>query len=316
MNPWGGLVIDSAGNLYGTTAYGGTGGCILLGILYGCGTVYEVSPPQQKGGQWTEAILYSFQSGNDGYFPWGNLTLDKSGNLYGATQFGGGKGTQCNPYYQYCGTVFKMSPPKQKGGVWTEQVLHSFAGGTDGANPNGGLVLDSKGIIYGTTYSGGNSGCKQDGSLGCGTAFELRPPTTKGGTWGEKGLHRFDRTNSDGGNPMAGLTFGADRKLYGTTIDGGPGSYGTVFCLSKKVNSWAETVLYGFDDGADGAGPEAGLTFDSHGNVYGTTSIATNRSSQGNVFMMPPPPGTVKPGLLAWSTPLRGRRTAPTRRPV
>ncbi len=131
-SPAGGVIIDSAGNLYGTTAYGGTGDCVLLGVSAGCGIVYELSPPQQKGGQWTETILYSFQSGNDGYFPWGDLTFDAKGNLYGATQYGGGKGTSCDPYFQYCGTVFEMSPPKKKGGSWTEKVLHSFAGMTNG----------------------------------------------------------------------------------------------------------------------------------------------------------------------------------------
>lgn len=146
-NPDGGLVMDAAGNLYGTAAYGGTGDCVLLGIKGGCGTVYEMSPPAQKGGAWTETTIYSFKGGNDGYVPQENLVFDSAGNLYGVTLFGGGKGTTCDPYYQYCGTVFKLSPPKQKGAEWTEKVLYSFAGGTDGANPNGGLVLDNKGAI-------------------------------------------------------------------------------------------------------------------------------------------------------------------------
>ena len=132
--PEGGVVADASGNIYGTTGYGGTGGCVLLGIPGGCGTVYEMSPPQTKGGAWTYTILYSFQGGNDGYVPYGDLVFDSAGNLYGATLFGGGKGTTCNSIFQFCGTVFKLSPPKQKGGKWTERVLHSFAGGTDGAN--------------------------------------------------------------------------------------------------------------------------------------------------------------------------------------
>ena len=124
-------------------------------------------------------LLYNFQGGNDGYFPDGNLVFDKAGNLYGATMFGGGKGTACNPYYQYCGTVFELSPPKRKGGKWAEKVLHSFAG-IDGANPNGGLVLDSEGGLYGTTSSGGNRGCKSDSGIGCGIAFELKLLTKEG----------------------------------------------------------------------------------------------------------------------------------------
>ena len=99
--PAGGLVMDSSGNLYGTTAYGGTGNCVLLGTKVGCGTVYELSPPQQQGGAWTETILYSFQGGNDGYFPWGNLVFDKKGNLYGTTIGGGAYGG---------GTAFEITP--------------------------------------------------------------------------------------------------------------------------------------------------------------------------------------------------------------
>jgi hypothetical protein len=146
-SPAGGLVMDSAGNLYGTTAYGGTGNCVLLGALLGCGTVFELSPPAKKGEAWTETVLYSFPKSKRGYLPNGDLVFDAAGNLYGATQFGGGKGTTCNPFYQYCGEVFELSLPKKKGGKWTEKVLHGFAGGTDGANPNGGLVLDSEGVI-------------------------------------------------------------------------------------------------------------------------------------------------------------------------
>src|SRR5579863_5957305 len=90
--PQGGVTLDSSGNLYGTTAYGGTGNCQLFGSRVGCGTVYEMTPPKTKDSKWTEKVLYSFQSGTDGYFPWGDLTWDKQGNLYGATQYGGGYG--------------------------------------------------------------------------------------------------------------------------------------------------------------------------------------------------------------------------------
>jgi hypothetical protein len=88
--------------------------------------------------------------------PNGDLVFDSAGNLYGATIFGGGKGTTCDAFYQYCGAVFKLSPPQTKGGKWTEKVLHSFVSGSDGANPNGGLALDRQGNVYGTTYFGGN----------------------------------------------------------------------------------------------------------------------------------------------------------------
>ena len=109
--PAGGLVIDAAGNLYGTTAYGGSGDCVLAGIKGGCGTVYEVEPPKTKGGAWAYKILYSLQGGKDGDFAWGDLAFDNAGNLYGATQFGGGYGSCDSPFYQFCGTVFELSPP-------------------------------------------------------------------------------------------------------------------------------------------------------------------------------------------------------------
>ena len=278
--PTGGVIFDAKGNLYGVTAYGGTGDCFLLGVKGGCGTVYKLSPPAQQGGAWTETILHSFQGGNDGYFPWGNLVFDKEGNLYGATQFGGGKGTTCNAIYGgQCGTVFKLSPPKQQGGKWTEKVLHSFKSGKDGASPNGGLVLDSRGIIYGTTYGGGNES-GECGAGGCGTAFALQPPTKKGGTWSEKQLHVFADGN-DGTRPSAGVIFDAKDNLYGTTV-------GTLFRLappSKKRDRWKETTLYTFN--SDAYDPEGVLIFDTTGNLCGTTYSGNTFS--GTVFRLKPP---------------------------
>ena len=131
--PEGGLVIENAGKLYGVTGYGGTGPCLLLGGPVGCGTVYELSPPAQTGDPWTETVLYSFQGGNDGFIAFGDLAFDKVGNLYGATLFGGGKGTTCDSLYGgQCGTVFELSPPQVNDGHWTEKVLHSFAGPAPG----------------------------------------------------------------------------------------------------------------------------------------------------------------------------------------
>jgi uncharacterized repeat protein (TIGR03803 family) len=273
--PGGGVIIDAAGNLYGTTSYGGNGPCKLLGYVVGCGVVYELSPPTQKGGQWTYAILYNFQGGNDGDFPNGDLVFDAKGNLYGATQFGGGKGTTCNILFGgQCGTVFMLSPPKQKGGKWTEKVLHSFAGGTDGANPNGRLLLHGKGSIYGTTTTGGNQGCKSDSGVGCGTAFKLAPPSRKGGGWTETFLHVFGGI-PDGGFPTAGMVFHNNGDLYGTSQTGGGGNFpsGTVFQLSHHLDgTWKERVLYSFQDGNDGGWPEAVPTFGASGSLYGTAA--------------------------------------------
>jgi hypothetical protein len=278
--PVGGLIIDNSGNLYGTTGYGGTGNCVLLGTKVGCGIVYEMTPPQIKGGAWTETVLYSFQGGKDGYLPVGNLTFDKAGNLYGATEYGGGYGSCNSPYYQYCGTIFKLSPPKAKGGKWKETVLYSFKSGTDGANPNGGLVIDAKGAIYGTTYAGGNQNCKYDTSIGCGTAFKLAPSTNKDVNWKEAVLQRF---SADESNPWTGMTFGEEGYLYGTTL-------GTVYRLapsSTRSGRWRETILYTFTQEA--FGPKGAVIFDQSGYLYGTTYVGNGNSLQGSVFVLKPP---------------------------
>lgn len=209
--PSGNLTIDSTGNLYGVTAYGGTGGCTLLGAVTGCGIVYELSPPSAPGGAWRKTTIYSFQGGLDGDVPFGSLIFDKAGNMYGVTVYGGGFGV-CNAgFYLYCGTVFKLTPPNVKGGTWTEQVLHSFRSGQDGATPYGGLILDEHGVIYGTTLHGGtvidfspHLGCAFGGGGGCGTVFALYPPVKQGGTWTESVLHRFLNV-PDGGGPMPDL---------------------------------------------------------------------------------------------------------------
>ena len=297
--PSGGLVIDGSGNLYGVTAYGGTGGCQLLGIPMGCGVVYEISPPGEKEGQWTETILHSFQSGSDGYLPNGNLVLGSAGNLYGATAYGGGYGSCNAPYYQYCGTVFELSPPTTKGGHWAEKVLYSFKGvadgknSGDGANPNGGLVLDKTGSIYGTTNFGGNNLKGQclggAGGTGCGIVFALEPPTKKGGRWTEKLVHRFN--GQDGSNSAAGVVFDGNGNLYGTTSAGPQNGFGLVFELrkpSERVHYWMETVLCLFNNGSNGAYPIAGLVFDAKGDLYGTAT-GGDQSPGGNVFQLKPP---------------------------
>jgi hypothetical protein len=290
--PEGGLVIDEAGNLYGTTGYGGSGPCLLLGGAAGCGTVYELSPPAKQGGLWTETVLYSFQGGKDGYVGTGDLVFDKAGNLYGATLFGGGKGTTCDSLYGgQCGTVFELSPPKHKGDKWTEKVLHRFAGIAngqqfgDGASPNGGLVLDSKGAIYGTTYIGGFN-CPHNSNQGCGTLFRLVPPAEKGDAWTRKLIHVF-KDGDDGAQPGAGMIPDGRGFLYGGAEGGAKGG-GVVFKLAMSGGGrWGETILYGFSSNSYGYGPATSL-FDSRGNVYGTTYVGPG-SLAGSVFRLKPP---------------------------
>ena len=290
--PAGSVIVDAKGNLYGTTAYGGSGTCLLLGGNVGCGLVYELSPPAEKDGRWKYSILYNFQGGKDGQYPVQNLTLDATGNLYGATLYGGGYQGICNaPFYLYCGTIFEVRPPTKKGAKWKESVLHAFKSGDDGASPNGGLVIDSKGTIYGTTFYGGNENgvCKYGVvGVGCGTVFQLT--TTQERVWTEKIIHRFQGGN-DGDNPAAGLIFGKNGDLYGTTLTGGPrGGGGTVFRVTqaKKSGSWNKTTLYGFDGTGGGLDVESSVIFDSNGNLYGTT-LDSGGTYYGTVFRLRTP---------------------------
>ncbi|MBZ5574914.1 MAG: hypothetical protein LAO09_23925, partial [Acidobacteriia bacterium] len=270
-SPEGGLIQDAAGNLYGTTGYGGTGPCILLGTPTGCGTVYELVRPKQPGGKWIERVLYSFQGNQDGQFPMGDLVFDKRGNLYGATWFGGGKGTSCNPLYPYCGTVFKLTPPRStdRTGAWKEEVLHSFEGleRGDGAQPNGGLVLDKTGAVYGgTKYGGSNS--PVCAPYGCGVVFRLTPPANNSGAWTATMLHQFENRPHDGAGANGDLII-FNNAIYGTTLGGGNGGAGTVFQLESPNHgdTWLETLLYTFQFGNIPGFPQAGLSIDAKGKI-------------------------------------------------
>jgi hypothetical protein len=290
-SPSGSLISDSAGNFYGVTGYGGSGPCVLFGTATGCGTVFELSPPAQKGGAWTETVLYNFQGGKDGDLPTGPLVFDSTGNLYGATLFGGGKGTTCNAFYGgQCGSIFELSPPKTKRGKWTEKVLHGFAGiGAgkqygDGASPNGGLALDNSGAIYGTTFIGGYN-CPHNSEQGCGSVFKLRPPAAKDGTWIEQRLHIFKNGN-DGAEPGAGVVIDTKGSLYGGA-EGGANLCGVVFKLAVSGGGgWRETVLYSFGGNTYYYDP-AVSGFDSSGNLYGTTNVGPG-SLAGAIFRLKP----------------------------
>jgi hypothetical protein len=165
-NPVGQLVQGPNGVLYGASlAGGGSTQCQILG--QGCGTVFQLTPPPQSGGPWTEAVLYNFTGQNgDGAYPWAGVILDASGNIYGTT-YGGGYTASCPQFGNIgCGTVYKLSPPSSAGGSWTETVLHSFAG-PDGSFPAAPPVLGADGARSGTTRDGGASGY--------GTVYRLKP---------------------------------------------------------------------------------------------------------------------------------------------
>lgn len=247
------VIVDSAGNLFATTAYGGR---------FHLGSVVEFTP--QGDGQWAEQVLYTFSGGSDGGYSYSALVFDAAGNLYGTT-FQGGDFEE--------GTVYRLSPGGN--GQWTETVLHSFHV-QDGANPYASLIFDSTGKnLYGTTLTGG--------SHSGGTVFELSPGSN--GEWTETVLYSFD--NVHGSGPYANVTFDAG-SLYGTTLSGGNltacdgQGCGVIFQLKPGANGkWTPTVLHAFD-GKDGASPYAGLVTDSSGNLYGTTY--GYEENEGNVF--------------------------------
>jgi hypothetical protein len=279
--PYGGIVIGKHGHIYGTTSYGGNGDCVLLGTKEGCGVVYELNPPQVSGGAWTERVIYNFQGGKDGQLPVGDLTMDKDGDLYGATEFGGGLGSCDAPFYQHCGTVYKLTRPKPPGVEWTEQLLHSFAGGKDGAAPNGGLLLDDKGAIYGTTASGGGSSyylCSTNGFNGCGTAFKLQ--RERSGAWTEQVLRRFKGFGGAAG-PSA-MIFGPNNVLY-ISSGGGKLENGLIFSLRETTGGvWVEEYLYEFLSYFT-SGP-SGLVLDHNGDLYGAAQGGKN--ARGTMFRL------------------------------
>lgn len=273
-----GLILDKEGALYGTTLGGGTNPCFYQGTS-GCGTVFKLTPPALGKTKWTETVLYSFRGGSGGSSPVAGLVFDKAGALYGATASGG-----TTVFCPSCGTVFKLTPPAPGHTQWTETVLHSFKGGSDGFSPvyGAGLVLDKAGALYGTTSAGGgfSPAC---GNTGCGTVFKLTPPAAGKTQWTETVLHGFTG-GSDGNGPSGGVILDSFGAVYGTTNEGGTSPLcpfyddlgcGTVFKLTPPApqqTKWTETKLYSFTGGSDGAYPVGGLIVDPHGALYGTTA--------------------------------------------
>lgn len=270
------LIADAAGNLYGTTTYGG----LNLG-----GTVFKLT--LNSDGTYSHSVLHNFgRYPVDGAAPHG-LIGDAAGNLYGTTT--GGGASACGDLG--CGTVFKFTPNLD--GTYSETVLHNFTGGSDGQYPFGDLIADAAGNLYGTTFYGGGSGCN---GLGCGTVFELTPNLD--GTYSETVLHNFTG-GSDGAAPTAGLLADAEGNLYGTTSEGGGRNRdcltgcGTVFKLTPNLDgTYDERVLYSFG-GSDGQTPHAGLIADAVGNLYGTTFFGGVILPEcggwcGTVFMLTP----------------------------
>jgi uncharacterized repeat protein (TIGR03803 family) len=236
--PEGDLTFDGSGNVYGSTAAGGSGGC-----SGGCGIVYKLTP---SGGGWMEAILYAPQE-IGGRFAEDGVVFDRSGNLYGVFAGGGLYGD---------GMVYELLP---SGSGWTENTLHSFTNGSDGATPQGGLIIDAYGNLYGTTSI--------SGAGGGGTVYEL---SASSGGWICNTFYSFSGSSYVG--PHSKLVMDAGGDLYGTTWESGAYGWGSVFKLTPSVGGWTYTSLHDFTGGSDGALPLSNLVFDSIGNLYGTTS--------------------------------------------
>ena len=207
--PGGDLTAKDRNTIFGTTA----------------GSVYEMSR-SSRSVQWRETTLYLFPEGDQstGWSPTGGLTLDGSGNLYGVTAQGGDYSI-CS---QGCGVIFELS--RASGSSWSETVLHTFSGGSDGASSTAGLTSDASGTLFGTTRNGGDLNC--NASFGCGVVFSLTP---RGTASTERVLHTFENGSTDGALPQSGVTRDSRGSIYGSTWLGGPGSSfgnGTVFSLT------------------------------------------------------------------------------------
>lgn len=254
--PTAGLILDGAGNLYGTTGHGANRNCSIGGV--GCGTVFKLAP---NGGLST---LYSFTGGADGASPFAGVVMDRHSSLYGAAEFGGDSNCKC-------GTVFKIASDGQM------TVLHTFTGG-EGSYPISTPIVGRRGNIYGTANSGPGLNC---GGVGCGTVFKIARDNTL------TVLHAFTGSD-DGSGPSGSLMIDKAGNLYGTTAEGGhteicAGGCGTVY---KVEPDGTETVLYTFQE-TDGDRPMSGVIADKKGHLFGTTQVGGAYLS-GNVFELTP----------------------------
>ncbi len=270
------LLMDSAGNLYGTASARGANNY---------GAVFELSPAPSggvcpsgtyQGTGWCESVLYNFANGSDGEYPQGELIQDSSGNLYSTTAYGSPNG---------CGAVFELSPPSSGGTTWTETSLYAFGATGDACYPSAGLVFDSGGNLYGTADSSTDSS-------GNGAVYELSPPVG-GGAWTETFLYIFTG-GLDGCSPQSDLTYQGGN-LYGTANScGNPGGVsgggnGSVFEFSPSGGTWTETTIFDFTNSF--SNPYPGVVFDADGNLYGTAyygGLGTG-GGYGTVYELSPP---------------------------
>ena len=254
-NPHGGVTFDPNGNLDGTTVNGGAGPSC---GSYGCGVAFQLGSSGEK-------VLHVFTGGNDGFGPGGAVVYDKNGNLYGTTPDGGA---------HYQGVAYQISPSG------SEKILHAFSGGNDGGTGSlGNLLIDSSGILYGVTETGGANGA--------GTVFRLARVKHR---WKLTTLYAF-KGAPDAASPYGGLVADKSGNLYGTTYYGGASGVGTVFELKRRSHGYRERVLYSFKGGSDGSSSTSTLLFGKSGDLYGTTSAGGGSCDCGTIFKVDPKTG-------------------------
>ena len=281
--PEGSLIADNSGSgvLYGTTRFGGA---------HNLGVVFSLTPPAAVGGAWTEIVLFSFTGKNTGAYPVAALLQDKDGNLYGTASAGGSADA---------GTVFQLSPPQAPGDAWNYNVIYDFTAGADGANPQGTLIADATGALFGTAAYGGMDGCQMasypyykespsvtapllnapfiiPGGNQCGVVFKLTPPVGKS-AWTEQVIYSFTGSNTDGNTPVSELLPQPGGLLYGTVpLTSATGLKGLLFQLTPPVNAGQPYTLAApqiFMHEIQGTYPRAGVVPGPQGRLYGTNAF-------------------------------------------
>jgi uncharacterized repeat protein (TIGR03803 family) len=258
--PYGGLTLDSGGNLYGVKFNGGA---------FGYGLAFRLAP---AAGGYSESTLYAFGNTTAApATPYGPLLMDSAGNLYGVSQGGGA---------QSSGTVYRLTPPANSSGRWTSTTLFAFKGAGSGCAPEGNLLMDASGNLYGQATSCGSSNT--------GLIFRLSPPTISGAPWTEAILHQFGAR--DGGGFYPSLSFDSSKtNLYGTSFYAD--SYGVVFELKPPAIEgapWTEKILHSFTSGSDSSGPLGPIVQDANGVLYGTAFYGINHAQGGTAFSLAP----------------------------